>query len=625
MTTKRKPKRAKLRNSEYYSFQDVQDRLYSDSKSGKVFNSLIPIILSEENIQLAYRNIKKNSGSKTAGTDNKTIKDIAKWQPERVVSYVRKRLGWYRPQQVRRVEIPKPNGKMRPLGIPTIGDRLIQQCILQVLEPICEAKFHSKSFGFRPNRSTEHAIAQVYKYMQVDNLHYVVDIDIKGFFDNVDHGKLLKQIWTLGIRDKKLISIISAMLKAEVKGIGVPDKGTPQGGILSPLLSNIVLNELDWWIASQWEEMPPKHNKPFVRKDNGKVDKGPVFLAFRERSNLKECHLVRYADDFKIFCRKRSDANKIFEATKQWLEERLHLQISPEKSSITNLKRHYSEFLGFRIRLTKKGKVASGKPKYTVKSHISKKAETRIKNALHKQIKSVQKPIGNRSGHASVGCYNAYVIGVHNYYEIATHVASDFFKISYSSYKSLITRLKKRLKRTGQWILPYIKEKYGDSQQIRYVYDTALAPIGYIKHRPPSMLRVAVNKYTPEGRAYIHRQLEKVDMQTLEYLMRNPVRDKSIEYNDNRLSLYCGQRGKCAVSGRVLIIGHIHCHHITPVNKGGDDKYSNLLLVTDVVHRLIHATSDETIQSLLKKINLDSRQITKLNKLRCSVGLDKIN
>ncbi|MBO5561695.1 MAG: group II intron reverse transcriptase/maturase, partial [Firmicutes bacterium] len=351
MTTKRKAKRQKLRNSEYYDFQEIQDKLYADSKENKCFNNLVELIVSEQNIMLAYRNIKKNSGSSTAGTDGKTIKDIAKWQPERVIGYVRKRLSWYKPQTVRRVEIPKPNGKTRPLGIPTIGDRLIQQCILQVLEPICEAKFYSKSFGFRPNRATEHAIAQVYKYMQVDNLHYVVDVDIKGFFDNVDHGKLLKQMWTMGIRDKKLLCIISAMLKAEVKGIGVPQKGTPQGGILSPLLSNIVLNELDWWIASQWEEMPPKRNKPFIRKDNGKADKGPIYASYRAYSKLKECHIVRYADDFKIFCRKKSDADKIFEATKKWLNDRLHLEISEEKSSVTNLKKHYSEYLGFKIKL----------------------------------------------------------------------------------------------------------------------------------------------------------------------------------------------------------------------------------------------------------------------------------
>ena len=96
--------------------------------------------------------------------------------------------------------------------------------------------------------------------MQGQHLHYVVDIDIKGFFDNVSHGKLLKQMWTLGIRDKKLLSIISAMLKAEVAGIGFSEKGTPQGGIISPLLSNIVLNELDWWIASQWEKFPTQKN-----------------------------------------------------------------------------------------------------------------------------------------------------------------------------------------------------------------------------------------------------------------------------------------------------------------------------------------------------------------------------
>ena len=132
------------------------------------------------------------------------------------------------------------------------------------MEPICEAKFHEKSNGFRPNRSVEHALAQCYRMMQQQQLHYVMDIDIKGFFDNVNHNKLLRQIWQFGIRDKKLIKIIKIILKTPIKmpdgTIIKSDKGTPQGGILSPLLSNIVLNELDWWISSQWENFPIKNN-----------------------------------------------------------------------------------------------------------------------------------------------------------------------------------------------------------------------------------------------------------------------------------------------------------------------------------------------------------------------------
>ena len=252
MTTTKKPKKQKLRNAEYYDLQATFDKLYSESKNGKTFTKIMPIILSENNIRLAYRNLKRNSGSKTAGTDHQTIKDLETWKEPDLVRYVRKRLEWYIPQPVRRVEIAKDNGKTRPLGIPTIQDRLIQQCFLQVLEPICEAKFHDRSFGFRPNRSQKNAVAVAYSLMQIQHLHFVVDLDIKGFFDNVSHGKLLRQMWALGIRDKTVLSILSAMLKAEVAGIGFPEKGTPQGGIISPLLSNIVLNELDlvWYKKS---------------------------------------------------------------------------------------------------------------------------------------------------------------------------------------------------------------------------------------------------------------------------------------------------------------------------------------------------------------------------------------
>ena len=188
MATKDKAqKKAKLRHAEYYDFQKIQDKMYSDSLRGREFKNLVEIIALPENIRLAYRNIKANHGSRTAGTDGRTIKDLESLSDEKLIALVQRKLNWYIPQSVRRVEIPKGNdpSKKRPLGIPTILDRLIQQCVLQVLEPICEAKFHDHSFGFRPNRSQEHAIALVYKNIQLSHYCYVVDIDIKGFFDGL--------------------------------------------------------------------------------------------------------------------------------------------------------------------------------------------------------------------------------------------------------------------------------------------------------------------------------------------------------------------------------------------------------------------------------------------------------
>ena len=138
---RKKPKRSKIRYAEYYDLQKTLDSLYADSLKGKVFVRLMELISSEENIRMAYRTIKGNTGSSTAGVDKRTIQDLAKLNEEKYVALIQKQFKSYHPRPVRRVEIPKPNGKTRPLGIPTIVDRIVQQCVLQVLEPICEANF----------------------------------------------------------------------------------------------------------------------------------------------------------------------------------------------------------------------------------------------------------------------------------------------------------------------------------------------------------------------------------------------------------------------------------------------------------------------------------------------------
>jgi len=177
--------------------------------------------------------------------------------------------------------------------------RALYESMLIHTDAYRSAKFHNHSFGFRPNRSTEHAKAMMHRMINLQSLHFVVDIDIKGFFDNVDHGKLLKQIWTMGIQDKKLLCIISAMLKAEIVGVGIPSKGTPQGGILSPLLSNIVLNELDWWVSDQWESFETSRLYTGWNK----------YRALRQGTKLKECYVIRYADDCAPRRRNSDDRN----------------------------------------------------------------------------------------------------------------------------------------------------------------------------------------------------------------------------------------------------------------------------------------------------------------------------
>lgn len=610
-----------LRHNEYYGMQGVFDNLYARSKSGEVFEDLMPQILSRENILLAYRNIKANAGSKTPGTDNVTIEDIGKLSPDEVVEKVRFIVEGsehgYRPKPVRRKEIPKPYDptKTRPLGIPCMWDRLIQQCVKQIMEPICEAKFSNNSYGFRPNRSAENAIARSYQLLQLANLHYVIEFDIKGFFDNVNHSKLMRQIWAMGIRDKHLLYVLRTMLSAPVHlengELIFPDKGTPQGGIISPLLANIVLNELDRWVESQWQYSPLclRCNPPA----NG--------YRVAKKTKLKEMFIVRYADDFRIFCRTKTAAERVKIAVTQWLAERLKLELSQEKTRIVNVKRHYSDFLGFKMKVHPKGK------RQAVMSHIADKNLKHKRQKLIEQAKRIARPRKTYGEQGEIRLYNSMVTGMRNYYQFATHINLDCSKLNRAVMTVLTNRLStrtgSRLSRTGRKLTDFERQQFGKSKMLRYVAGTKepVYPIGYTQHRNPLFKKSEWNIYTAEGRKGLHDNL-RINVPLMLDLMRQPLYGRSAEYADNRISHFSAQWGKCAVTGYEFAnVSEIHCHHILPRSLGGDDSYDNLILVSVAVHRLIHATTPDTIAKYKRILNLDREQMRKLNKFRKKAGL----
>ena len=217
----------------------------------------------EVTIVTAVHNIKSNKGSKTAGVDEIKMDSYLQMPKQELIDLIQRKFHKYQPKPARRVYIPKSNGKQRPLGIPSAIDRVVQECMRIVLEPICEAQFYPHSYGFRPYRAQKHAIRDIVNVINAgcrspDQPVWAVEGDIKGCFDNINHRLLLQKLWRMGIHDKRVLSIIKAMLKAGYIESGIyyaTTIGSPQGSILSPLLSNVYLNDFDWYIGRSYSSV----------------------------------------------------------------------------------------------------------------------------------------------------------------------------------------------------------------------------------------------------------------------------------------------------------------------------------------------------------------------------------
>ena len=266
-------------------------------------------VWERENLFTALKRVESNRGA--PGTDGMTVKDLRPYLREHWLE-IRAALesGAYKPTPVRRVEIPKPDGGVRLLGIPTVMDRLLQQAIAQVLTPIFERKFSPYSYGFRPGRSAHDAILKAQGYVQ-EGYEWVVDIDLEKFFDRVNHDILMARV-AREVKDKRVLKLIRAYLNSGVMVNGVvmdTEEGTPQGGPLSPLLSNIMLDDLD-------KELEKRGHK-----------------------------FVRYADDCNIYVKTQRAGERVMESVKEFLEKKLKLKVNPKKSKVDRAKR--AKFLGF--------------------------------------------------------------------------------------------------------------------------------------------------------------------------------------------------------------------------------------------------------------------------------------
>ena len=266
-------------------------------------------ILERENMKQAYKRVCANHGS--SGVDGVKIEDIddylrQNWNRIRQAILERE----YEPQPVRRVYIPKPNGDKRPLGIPTVMDRIIQQAMVQVLSPMCEPYFSETSYGFRPNRSCEKAIMKVLDYLN-DGYDWIVDIDLAKFFDNVPQDRLMSYVHEI-VKDGDTESLIRKYLKAGVMEEGEvhkTEKGTPQGGNLSPLLSNIMLNKLD------------------------------------KELEARGLHFTRYADDCVILVRSEASAKRVMYSITKFIENKLGLKVNVTKTKVSRPNK--TKYLGF--------------------------------------------------------------------------------------------------------------------------------------------------------------------------------------------------------------------------------------------------------------------------------------
>lgn len=599
-----------VRFSTETELKKIQDFLYEKSGQGVSFTGLVEAMANEVTIVTAVHNIKSNKGSRTAGVDKIKMDKYLQMPKDELILLIQSSFCNYRPKPARREYIEKSNGKKRPLGIPTVLDRIIQECVRIIIEPICEARFYPQSYGFRPYRAQKHAIRGIINVINAgckspDQPVWAIEGDIKGCFDNINHRLLLQKLWRIGIHDKRVLRLISQMLKAgymENDLFHVTELGTPQGGILSPLLSNVYLNDFDWYVGRMY--MEPHRQCKHKGNDTRRLKWAGVTPKYN----------YRYADDWVILTSTEKEALRLKRVLTKYFRNRMKLELSQEKTYVTDLRTNGIHFLGFVVKAERKRKTPD--PATWTKHLVGKplpdmeRLGKKIKKLLEEvhRIELCQK-VNVQA--AQIQYVNSVIMGMaqylqtsicaHAYHAIDRRVNNAALAVWKKLYPKRYNSMQVPLKVLCN--LPDRHKGY-DSKTFAVWVEGKWFGITYAfithSHYEPKPFDQKMTPYTVEGRRrYVNYRAKHKSLPCDRPSVNSPndiamsayaKGRMNFEYYMNREYAYSRDKGKCKCCGNAFSpMLQKHCHHVKnklPLDR--INKVPNLVWLCEPCHRMVH-------------------------------------